>query len=194
MEVGPGRASSAGRFVSDVLDAWVEQNLDTWAPSSGRDQQSRVRSIKKNPIAKLPVARLSVGDIERWHTRLRGAGMQDAGIKNQHGVLRAALSQAVRWGWVSTNAAGMAGLRSSPPSPALAAPTRAKSSNSARNARNSARRPSGRKPGPLPPALAEGGTKSRAARLWSERPTRRNYALLPCLWRRHAGMCRHLRS
>jgi len=82
-----------------------------------------VRSIKKDPIAKLPVARLSVGDIERWHTRLRGAGMQDAGIKNQHGVLRAALSQAVRWGWVSTNAAGMAGLRSSPPSPALAAPT-----------------------------------------------------------------------
>jgi hypothetical protein len=29
LEVGPGRASSAGRSVSDVLDAWVEQNLAT---------------------------------------------------------------------------------------------------------------------------------------------------------------------
>src|SRR5450432_2829344 len=91
LEVGPGRASPAGRSVSDVLDAWVEQNLDTWAPSSARDQQSRVRAIKKDQISRLPLARLSVGDVERWHTRVRKAGLQDAGIKNLHGVLRAAL-------------------------------------------------------------------------------------------------------
>ena len=63
LEVGPGRASPAGRAVSDVLDAWVEQKLDTWAPSSARDQQSRVRSIKKDQISRLPLARLSVGDV-----------------------------------------------------------------------------------------------------------------------------------
>ena len=112
LEVGPGRASPAGRSISDVLDAWVEQNLDTWAPSSARDQQSRVRSIKKDQIARLPLARLTVGDVERWHTRLRAAGMADAGIKNQHGVLRAALAQAMRWGWVSSNVASLARLRS----------------------------------------------------------------------------------
>jgi integrase len=99
--------------VSDVLDAWVEQNLDTWAPSSARDQQSRVRSIRKDQIARVPLARLSVVDVERWHSRLRRRGMLDAGIRNQHGVLRAALSQAERWGWVSTNVASMARLRSS---------------------------------------------------------------------------------
>ena len=113
LEVGPGRASPAGRAVTDVLDAWVEQNLDTWAPSSARDQQSRVRSIKKDQISRLPLARLSVGDVERWHTRMRKAGLQDAGIKNLHGVLRAALSQAERWGWVSNNVAGIARLKSS---------------------------------------------------------------------------------
>jgi integrase len=113
LEVGPGRSSPAGRSVTDVLDAWVEQNLDTWAPSSARDQQSRVRALKKDPIAHVPLARLSVADVERWHTRLRRAGLQDAGIKNQHGVLRAALGQAVRWGWVTSNVAAMARLRSS---------------------------------------------------------------------------------
>jgi len=112
LEVGPGSASPAGRSVADVLDAWVDQNLDTWAPSSERDQQSRVRSIKKDLIARIPVGRLSVADVERWHTRLRTAGMQDAGIRNQHGVLRAALSQAQRWGWVSTNVASMARRKS----------------------------------------------------------------------------------
>jgi integrase len=72
-----------------------------------------VRSIKKDQIARLPLARLTVADVERWHTRLRAGGMADPGIKNQHGVLRAALSQAVRWGWVSSNVASLARLRSS---------------------------------------------------------------------------------
>jgi integrase len=112
MEGTPARVSSGGRSVGDVLDAWVRQNLETWAPSSARDQQSRVRGIKNDQIARLPVARLSVGDVERWHTRLRDGGMRDAGIKNQHGVLRAALAHAVRWGWVGTNVASMARLRS----------------------------------------------------------------------------------
>jgi integrase len=112
LEAAGGKAKPAGRSVSDVLDEWVKQNLDTWAPSSARDQQSRVKSLKKDQIARLPLTRLTVADIERWHTRLRASGMADAGIKNQHGVLRAALSQAVRWGWVSSNVASLARLRS----------------------------------------------------------------------------------
>lgn len=111
LEVGPGSASPAGRLVSEVLDAWVEQSLDSWAASSARDQQRRVRSIKKDQISRVPMTRLSVSDVERWHARMRKAGLRDAGIKNLHGVLRAALSQAERWGWVSNNVAGIARLR-----------------------------------------------------------------------------------
>lgn len=110
-EVGPAVTARVA-IDHDVRDAWVAQNLDTRAPSSARDQQSRVRSIKKDQIARLPLARLMVGDVERWHTRLCQAGMADAGIKNQHGVLRAALAQAMRWGWVSNNVASLARLRS----------------------------------------------------------------------------------
>jgi len=112
LQVGAGKATPAGRSISDVLDAWVKQSIDTWAPSSARDQQSRVKTIKKDQIAVLPLARLTVGDVERWHTRMRKNGMQDAGVKNLHGVLRAALSQAVRWGWASSNVAALARLRS----------------------------------------------------------------------------------
>ena len=101
LSVGRGRAAPADRSVSDVLDAWVGQNLDTWAPSSARDQQSRVEALKKVQISRLRLARLSVRDIERWHLRLRKAGMADAGAKDLHGMLRAALSQDVRWEWTS---------------------------------------------------------------------------------------------
>ncbi|RLE21306.1 MAG: hypothetical protein DRJ50_09380 [Actinobacteria bacterium] len=113
LEVGPGSASAAGRDVADVLDAWIDQNLDTWAPSSARDQQSRVRSIKMDKIAKISIAQLSIADVERWHTRLRRAGLQDAGIRNQHGALSAALNQAVRWGWASQNVASLAQRKTS---------------------------------------------------------------------------------
>ena len=53
----------------------------------------------------------SVADVERWHARLRRAGKQDAGIKNQHGAMRARPAQAERWGWVNTNVAALAQLR-----------------------------------------------------------------------------------
>ena len=112
LEASEGKATPAGRSVGHVLDECVKQNLDTWVPSSARDQQSRVRAIKKDQISRLPLARLTVGDVERWHTRMRQGGMRAAGIKNQHGVLRAALSQAMRWGWTSNNVAAMARLRS----------------------------------------------------------------------------------
>ena len=102
LEGGPGRSSAAGRTVRDVLDEWVEHNVDTWAASSARDQRSRVKAIKSDDkLARMPVARLSVADVEQWHARLRRAGKKDAGIKNLHGVLRAALAQAQRWGWVT---------------------------------------------------------------------------------------------
>ncbi len=64
LEVGPGSASPAGRNVSDVLDAWVDQNLDTCAAASSRDQQSRVRSIKQDKTSKKqPRGVMSLDDV-----------------------------------------------------------------------------------------------------------------------------------
>jgi integrase len=117
LERAGNRSAPAGRTVADALDAWIAQNLPTWAASSARDQQSRVRAIEHDPIVRVPLARLSVSDVERWHTRLRRAGVNDPAIRNQHTALRAALSQAVRWGWASSNAASLARLRSSRPEP-----------------------------------------------------------------------------
>ena len=98
--------------MADVLDAWVEQNVDTWAPSTARDQRSRARFVKEDAIGRLPLARLSVADVERWHKRLREHGYHDGGVRNLHKALRAALAQAVRWRWVSTNVAALARLKS----------------------------------------------------------------------------------
>lgn len=66
--------------------------------------------MKADPIARMGIARLAVADVDRWHARLRRAGVGEGSLRNQHLVLRAALAQAVRWGWAPTNVAAVARL------------------------------------------------------------------------------------
>jgi integrase len=103
-------AASAGRTVADALDAWLETRSPTWAASTMRDQTSRVSLVKADRIARTQLGRLTVADVDRWHARLRARGAGESSIRNQHLVLRAALSQAARWGWVSTNVVALATL------------------------------------------------------------------------------------
>ncbi len=112
---------SEGHTVADALDAWLETNAPTWAASTVRDQTSRASLVKADKIARTVVDRLSVADVDRWHARLRDRGVGEASIRNQHLVLRAAMSLAARWGWVSTNVVAIAtlGRRKSVPRAAM---------------------------------------------------------------------------
>ncbi|MCZ7536928.1 MAG: site-specific integrase [Acidimicrobiia bacterium] len=104
-------AAPARRLVADALNAWVEASDPTWAVSTRRDQRSRVALIASDSIARVPLARISVADVERWHLSLRSSGIGEAAIVNRHSVLRAALEFAVRWEWLSVNVAAKARLK-----------------------------------------------------------------------------------
>lgn len=103
-------ATSGRRTVGELLDLWIEHNEPTWSPATRRDQRSRVSQVKADPIGRAFLARLTVPDVDRWHARLRKAGVGEGSLRNQHTVLRAALSQGLRWGWVQTNVASAARL------------------------------------------------------------------------------------
>ena len=104
-------ATGAGRTVAEMLDAWIELNEPSWAESTRRDQRSRAKYVSSDRIGSLGIGRISVADVERWHLRLRKAGVGEAAIRGRHMVLRAGLEQAVRWGWVHNNVASHARLR-----------------------------------------------------------------------------------
>jgi len=102
-------ARNAGRrTIEDLLGEWCELKDASWAPYSKRDQHRRARFIREDRIAKVPVARLQVNDVDQWIVRLRKAGVGESAISNRLQTLRAALSQAVRWGWISQNPAALA--------------------------------------------------------------------------------------
>ena len=101
---------SGGRTVAELLTAWLDLNRAAWAESTKRDQASRAALVTADRLGATVVSRLAVADVDRWHARLRRAGVGESSIRNQHLVLRAALTQAVRWGWVTTNVASIARL------------------------------------------------------------------------------------
>jgi len=96
--------------VGEILDLWLEHGEPAWAPSTCRDQRSRAALVKADPIAAIPLVRLSAVDVDRWHARLRRSGVSEGSIRNRHLVLRAAITQAVRWGWTTTNVVAVARL------------------------------------------------------------------------------------
>ena len=105
------RGSAAGKVtVSELLDLWMEQHAPNWSPSTLANHKSRVIQVKADPIAKIRLARLSAVDVDRWHARLARNEVGDGSIRNQHQALRAAVTQAVRWGWVTTNVVAVAQL------------------------------------------------------------------------------------
>ena len=97
---GRGSAPSAGRDLSELLDEWVVQNLATWAPASARDQESRVRSIKRDTI-RVDAA----GPAVRWATWSAGTQGSASGgratlASRTLTAVRAVSAEAQRWGWV----------------------------------------------------------------------------------------------
>ncbi|HXY28852.1 MAG TPA: site-specific integrase [Acidimicrobiales bacterium] len=102
--------AAAKTTVGELLDLWIDQQRGAWAPSTARDQQSRVGLVKADPISRIPLVRLTAVDVDRWHARLARAGAGEGSIRNQHLVLRAAVTQALRWGWVTTNVVAVARL------------------------------------------------------------------------------------
>ncbi len=107
LEAKPSR--DAGRkTVADLLTAWREVKAPTWAPYTRRDQASRSQRIAEDRIAKIPVARLRVSEVDDWLIRMRRRGVGEGSIRNQLQTLRSALGQAVRWGWLSQNPAALA--------------------------------------------------------------------------------------
>ena len=105
------RGSEAGAVtVSELLDLWLHQHISTWSPSTVDNYRSRVAQVKGDPISKVRLVKLSAVDVDRWHARLGRNGSGEGAIRNQHQVLRAAVTQAVRWGWVTTNVVAVATL------------------------------------------------------------------------------------
>lgn len=99
-----GHRQTQRRTVSDLLEQWM-----THIEGQGRARSRLVRyrsAIDANIVPELGtrgVTKLGGSDLDAFYSKLRKRGLSPLSIRKCHAVLSAALSQAMRWGWVDRN-------------------------------------------------------------------------------------------
>jgi integrase len=113
-EVNEKSVTRSRATVGDLLEAWFDHARDDLSPKTVRETRGY---LDRNLIPGLGGVRLDhlrVDDVDRYYRRLRTTGgrsgrpLAPATIRRIHGILRRALSQGVRWGWVASNVAASA--------------------------------------------------------------------------------------
>src|SRR5947207_3457614 len=115
-EIEDGQYAVRAGTVGDLCEKWFAQAEPDLSPSVGPEY----RRILDNRILPkwrdVPLRRLRTADLDLWYGELRRKGALNGGplapnsVMRIHSVLRRALVQGVRWGWITTNPAPNATL------------------------------------------------------------------------------------
>ena len=114
-EVVEGKHGGQKATLGYVLDEWLATSESVGrSPTTLHGYRAKAKRIKASALATKSVAKLTTHDVDLFYMQLRAQGMTPATLMAHHRVLRAALNQAERWGWVHRNVARQASLATSP--------------------------------------------------------------------------------
>ena len=100
--------------VGDLLEAWFEMAAPGFSPKTAAETRGLLDRALLPAFGRKQLAKLSAAEIDSFYGRLRqcggvrAQGLAPGTIRRIHGVLRRALSQGVKWGWLPTNPAAAA--------------------------------------------------------------------------------------
>lgn len=112
-EVSRGRHPAAKVTFGELLDRWIEQveRLGR-SPVTLRNLHSLVEGILRPELGDLDLRRLGPDVLDSFYARQAKAGKANTTIRRYHSHISAALSQAVKWGWIESNPARLASVPS----------------------------------------------------------------------------------
>jgi integrase len=117
VEVDEGRHITTGATFGDLVEQWFEHASPDWSPKTTAETRRLVDRVVKPRLADVQLKRLKTADLDRMYASLRKSGGHSGGplspatVRRVHTVVRRALQQGVRWGWLSFNPA----VHASPP-------------------------------------------------------------------------------
>jgi integrase len=116
-QVNEGKRPSTDATVAQLLARWLEVADLAW--STRVTYQGYVDRVILPALDHIPLRRLDTATLDRFYTTLRtrggtgGTPLAPASVRQVHAIVRRALDQAARWGWIPANPAALA----SPPRP-----------------------------------------------------------------------------
>ena len=113
-EVSGGGHAAKDTTLSELIRRWLDLVGDDLSPSTVRGYERIIRCYIDPAIGRVSLAKLRTDQLDRFYSQLRDGGGQDGGplspatVRQTHAVIRRALNQAMRWGWIATNPASLA--------------------------------------------------------------------------------------
>jgi integrase len=108
-EVSAGRISSSATTLRELLARWLDHVDDKLSPTTMREYRRLVSKMIDPDLGQLTLRRVTTQRLDAYCAGLvRERGLSPASVRHVHAVLRGALDQAVRWGWIPTNPAASA--------------------------------------------------------------------------------------
>lgn len=116
-EVERGTLIGRGGTVGELCERWYEASAPSWSPTVVVGYRRILDRHVLPTFGSTPLRRLRTSDLDAWYARLRASGGVDGAplapnsVQRIHALLRRALNQGVKWGWLAVNPA----IAASPP-------------------------------------------------------------------------------
>jgi integrase len=113
-EVSGGGHAAKDTTLSDLIRRWLDLVREDLSPSTVRGYERIIRCYIEPDIGRVSLAKLRTDQLDRFYSKLRDEGGQNGGplspatVRQAHAVIRRALNQAMRWGWIAANPASLA--------------------------------------------------------------------------------------
>jgi integrase len=111
-QVNEGRRPATDATVAQLLARWLEVTDLAW--STRVTYQGYVDRVILPALGQVLLRRLDTATLDRFYTTLRtrggtgGTPLAPATVRQVHAIVRRALDQAARWGWIPANPAALA--------------------------------------------------------------------------------------
>jgi integrase len=108
-EASAGKISSSTTTLAELLDRWLEHVAEQLSPTTVREYRRLVARMIAPDLGSLMLRRVTTQRLDAYYASLvRERELSPSSVRHVHAVLRGALGQAVRWGWIPTNPAASA--------------------------------------------------------------------------------------
>jgi integrase len=113
-EVSGGGQAAQDTTVGDLIRQWLDLAKAELSPTTARGYEWIVKTYITPTLGTVPLARLRTAQLDRMYAKLRDEGGQDgkplsaATVRQVHAIMRRALQQGMKWGWITSNPAAMA--------------------------------------------------------------------------------------
>jgi integrase len=113
-EADRGGLVTTSATVGDLLERWFEHAAADFSPKTVLETRGFLDRNLLPAFGAVRLSKLRTDDLDRFYRQLRingarsGQPLAPATIRRIHGILRRALSQGVRWGWLGSNPASEA--------------------------------------------------------------------------------------